>query len=116
MTTSQPVTVAEVRTFLDGLARPQGLLGRFQRPATRVANSLRTLGVTGHPDSAAKCPIANALTRQFPGHSWEVTTGCIDGSNIFLFTPEPIQRFIHRFDDQGFPDLQAPIAIGRDWQ
>lgn len=108
MNTPQPLTVAEVRNFLEGLAKPKSPRDLLRRPSTRVARSVAKLGVTGYRKHALACPIANALKERFPGHRWSVLGSTVE-NGVFVHTPKPVRDFVVQFDSGRFDDLDQAL-------
>jgi hypothetical protein len=72
-----------------------------------VETSIRSWGLGGRPNCAGTCPITRYIKHRCGGHPIVGIDHIYpDGHGYFIELPEPVRRFIHRFDS-GDIDLDA---------
>lgn len=75
--------------------------------ASRVADHLHKLGITGYRESECSCPLANWITQRIGLTVWVdlVSVALEDGDYVYL--PDPLAAFVREFDGGAYPDLRA---------
>jgi hypothetical protein len=89
--------------------RIEQMLARLGDTADAVADSLRAKGIKGDTTDGECCPIANALSAEFPeaangvwgseNGDWWVESAYIRTPAGRVYTPGPVKEFIRVFDD-----------------
>lgn len=92
--------------------------------ADEVAESLRRQGIKGIKASTCKCPILNAIYTAIPdywsglrivngskyGDHWSYYASLDDDQICDPTLPQPVMDFIGKFDEGGYPDLEAKVV------